>query len=143
MATLIAHATLIQTLEQAFIKPIIQLFIRPTQGRPADRLIAEVVTVVPLTTSCRLNVPQASASQIQVSVPILVAGKVRYHGRPWPDSSFVINGLFRNNIVTTALESGLFLYANWDSSGSNPFRLGHAVSIGAVNLVIAGQNLLV
>ncbi|MGY8795755.1 MAG: hypothetical protein ACKVJN_11660, partial [Woeseiales bacterium] len=48
------------------------------------------------------------ASQIQVSVPILVTGKVRYYGRPWPDYSFFINSLSHNNIVTRALESGLF-----------------------------------
>jgi len=52
---------------------------------------------------------------------ILVTEKVRYYGRPWPDSSPVINRLFRNTIVTRALESGLFLYAKWDNSGSDPF----------------------
>ncbi len=98
--------------------------IRPTQGRSADRLIAEVVSVVPLTSRRRLNVPQAPAatqlanrqchklrparqsvaatlavtrdlpaSRIQVSAPILVAGKVRYYGTPWPDSSPVFNEL--------------------------------------------------
>ena len=62
MAAPVAHAALIQALEQALIKPVIQLLIRPPQGRSADRLTAEVVTMASLTAQCCLNVSQTAAT---------------------------------------------------------------------------------
>ncbi len=75
MAAPVAHAALVQALEQALIKPIIQLLVRPAQGRSADRLTTEVVTMMPLTSQRRFNVSQASAAT-------QLANRQRYKLRP-------------------------------------------------------------